>query len=97
MAFLRKSSLVAVLVFVCMFIYPQQGDAEELIGLKLSSFGPNHIKGEYRYTDSLGLQFDIRQGFMEMKTLNGNETITSYMKLPRDTNYFQIADSGFLR
>ncbi|XP_031567785.1 uncharacterized protein LOC116302592 [Actinia tenebrosa] len=94
MAFLIKSSLVAVLVFV--LVYPQQADAEEPIGLKLSSFGPNHIQGEYRYTESFGLQFNIRQGFMEMKTLNGNETITMYMKLPRDTVYFQIGNSGFL-
>jgi hypothetical protein len=78
------------------FLYPEQGSVIKPIGLKFSEFGPSHIKGKYLYVDSLGLQFDIRPGLMNINSLNG-KTIARYMKLARDTEYFQIADRGFLR
>lgn len=64
-------------------------------GLLFKSFSADHAEGCYIHNKTLGVCFDIQEGFIKLLKANGDEMVL-YMDLGPEMFYYHILDQGFI-
>ena len=64
-------------------------------GLRLDSYSEEQVKGCYIHNQPLGVCFDAQKDSMEIAKTTGEEVVV-YLKLDKDTFYYQVLNQGFI-